>query len=179
MSRPTFNLGQFLEKEKLKTNGSNFMSWYLTPRILLTPHKMNYILDAVLGDKPTDSTSQYEKNVYNSKAHDSSFVQSGMIYAMEAELQKRYENMGAFEIITDLKAIFAPQARAKRYEASELFFSARMEEHISVSEYVVKMSGYVQHLNALECKILNELAIDRALQSLPPIYKGFVLNYNT
>ena len=53
-----------------------------------------------------------------------------------------------------------------------------MEEHSSVSEHVVKMSGYVQCLNALECKIPDELAIDRVLQSLPPSYKGFVLNYN-
>jgi hypothetical protein len=45
-----------------------------------------------------------------------------------------------------------------------------MEEHSSVSENVVKMSGYVQHLNALECQILDELAIHRVLQSLPPSY---------
>ena len=53
-----------------------------------------------------------------------------------------------------------------------------MEEHSSVSEHVVKMSGYVQRLNALECKIPDELAIDRVLQSLPPSFKGFVMNYN-
>jgi hypothetical protein len=41
---------------------------------------------------------------------------------MEDELQKCFENMGAFEIIANLKAIFAPQARVERYEASELFF---------------------------------------------------------
>ena len=46
MSRPTFNLGPFLEKEKLKTNGSNFMSWFRNLRILLTPHKMGYVLEA-------------------------------------------------------------------------------------------------------------------------------------
>src|SRR3954467_15220982 len=53
-----------------------------------------------------------------------------------------------------------------------------MDEHGSVSEHVVKISGYVQRLNALECQIPNELAVDRVLQSLPPSYKGFVLNYN-
>ena len=53
-----------------------------------------------------------------------------------------------------------------------------MDEHSSVSEHVVKMSGYVQRLNALECQIPDELAVDRVLQSLPPSYKGFVLNYN-
>jgi hypothetical protein len=42
-----------------------------------------------------------------------------------------------------------------------------MDEHSSVSEHVVKMSGYVQRLNALECQILDELVIDRVLQSLP------------
>src|SRR3954468_13421948 len=40
------------------------------------------------------------------------------------------------------------------------------------------MSGYVQRLHALECQILDELVVDRVLQSLPPSYKGFVLNYN-
>ena len=53
-----------------------------------------------------------------------------------------------------------------------------MEEHSSVSEHLVKMSGYVQCLKALECEIPDELAIDRVLQSLPPSYKQFVLNYN-
>jgi hypothetical protein len=66
----------------------------------------------------------------------------------------------------------------ERYEASELFFSSHMDEHISVSEYVVKMSGYIQRFNTLECQIPDKLAIDRVLQSLSPSYKGFVLNYN-
>jgi hypothetical protein len=53
-----------------------------------------------------------------------------------------------------------------------------MDEHNSVSKHVVKMYGYIQRLNALDCQILDELAIDRVLQSLPHSYKGFVLNYN-
>ena len=95
---------------------------------------------------------------------------------MEPELQKRFEKMNAFEIIKDLKAVFAPQARVERYDASELFFSAKMEEHSSISEHVVKMSGYVKRLNALDCKFPEELAIDRVLHSLPPSYKSFVVN---
>ena len=101
-----------------------------------------------------------------------------MLYAMEAGLQRRFETMSAFEIITDLKAVFEPQAKAERYEASEAFFLAKMEEHGSVSEHMVKMSGHVTRLNALDCKIPDELAIDRVLQSSPPSYKGFVMNYN-
>src|SRR4051812_44250939 len=131
---------------------------------------MAYVLEAALGDALADDASQDEKNVYLSKTDDYNLVQSGMLYSMESELQKHFERMGAYEIITDLKAVFAPQARAERYEASEAFFSAKMDEHNSVSEHVVKMSGYVQRLNALECQILDELAVDRVLQSLPPSY---------
>ena len=109
------------------------------------PQKMIYVLEAPLGVEPEATASQDDKNVYQSRVDDFSIVQSGMMYAMEADLQKRFEKMTAFEIINDLKAIFAPQARSERYEASELFFSAKMEEHNSVSEHVVKMSGYVQH----------------------------------
>ena len=132
-----------MRNKKLKTDGSNFTTWFRTLRILLVPHKMNYVLEAALGDAPADTASQDDKNVYQSKVDDSSIVQSGMLYAMEPELQKRFENMSAFEIIKDLKAVFAPQARSERYEASELFFFTKMEEHSSVSEHVVKMSGYV------------------------------------
>src|ERR1041384_8686983 len=165
--RPSFNLGSFLEKDKLKTDGTNFSNWFHTLGILLVPLKMAYVLEGALGDAPEDDASQDEKNVYLSRTDDYNLVQSGMLYSMEAELQKRFERMGAYEIITDLKAVFAPQAKAKRYEASEAFFSAKMDEHDSVSEHVVKMSGYVQRLNALECQIPDELAVYRVLQSLP------------
>jgi hypothetical protein len=139
---------------------------------------MGYVLDAAIGAAPKVDASNDEKTVYQTKVDDATFVQSGMLYAMESDLQKRFEKMSAFEIITDLKAIFAPRARAEWYEASELFFSSRMDEHNSVSKHVVNISGYVQRLNALECQIPDELAIDRVLQSLPLAIKGFILNYN-
>src|SRR4051812_36754631 len=110
-SRPSLNLGSFLEKDKLKTDGSNFTNWFRTLRILLVPLKMAYVLEAALGDAPAEDASQDDKNVYLSRDDDYNLVQSGMFYSMEAELQKRFERMSACEIITDLKAVFAPQAR--------------------------------------------------------------------
>jgi hypothetical protein len=167
MSRPVFNLGAFLEKEKLKTDGLNFTTWFRTLRIILSPQRMGYVLDAVVGAAPKPDAPKDDQAVYQAKVEDASFIQSGMLFAMESDLQKCFEKMSSFEIITDLKAVFAPQARAARYESSELFFSTRMDKHSSVSEHMVKMSGYVQCLNALDYHISDELAIDRVLQSLP------------
>ena len=79
MSRPTFNLGPFLEKENLKTSGTNFMSWFRTLRILLAPHQMTYVLESAVGDAPAEGASEADKKAYKSKLYDSSLVQGGML----------------------------------------------------------------------------------------------------
>ena len=81
-SRPSFYLGSFLEKDKLKTDVSNFTNWFRTLRILLVPLKMAYVLEAALGDAPPSDASQDERNVYLSKSDDYNLVQSGMLYSM-------------------------------------------------------------------------------------------------
>ena len=53
-----------------------------------------------------------------------------------------------------------------------------MEENSSVSENILKMSGYYNHLIQLGVNLPDDSVIDRTLQSLPPIYKSFVMNYN-
>ena len=53
-----------------------------------------------------------------------------------------------------------------------------MEENSSVSEHVLRMSGYHNHLTNLEVNLRDDSVIDRGLQSLPPSYKGFMMKYN-
>ncbi|KAK1630183.1 hypothetical protein QYE76_004498 [Lolium multiflorum] len=53
-----------------------------------------------------------------------------------------------------------------------------MEEGNSVSEHVFSMSGHTRKLSDLGIVIPNQLGIHRVLQSLPPSYKNFVMNYN-
>ena len=53
-----------------------------------------------------------------------------------------------------------------------------MEENSPVSEHILIMSGYHNHLTQLGVNLPDDSVIDRVLQSLPPRYKGFVMNYN-
>ena len=54
MARATvpLNFNAFLEKAKLKDDGSNYMDWVRTMRIILIVAQKNYVLDALLGDRP-------------------------------------------------------------------------------------------------------------------------------
>ena len=53
-----------------------------------------------------------------------------------------------------------------------------MEENSSISEHILRMSGYYNRLAELGVELPPEAVTDRVLQSLPPSYKSFVLNYN-
>ena len=53
-----------------------------------------------------------------------------------------------------------------------------MEENSSVSEHIHRMSGYHNHLTQLGVNLPDDSVIDRVLQSLPPSYNSFMMNYN-
>ena len=53
-----------------------------------------------------------------------------------------------------------------------------MEENSSVGEHILRMSGYHNHLTQLGVNLPDDSVIDRVLQSLPPSYKSFMMNYN-
>ncbi|KAK1698779.1 hypothetical protein QYE76_015476 [Lolium multiflorum] len=97
---------------------------------------------------------------------------------LEAELQKRFEHHDPCEMMRELKLIFETHAAVESYEASKQFFNCMMEEGSSVSEHMFAMSGHAKKLSDLGIVIPNKLGIHRVLQSLPPSYKNFVMNYN-
>ncbi|KAK1604627.1 hypothetical protein QYE76_028300 [Lolium multiflorum] len=98
--------------------------------------------------------------------------------SLEVDLQKRFEHHDPHELIKELKTIFETHAAVECYEASKHFFSCMMEEGSSVSEHMLVMTGHAKKLSDLEIVIPNRLGINRILQSLPPSYKNFVMNYN-
>src|SRR3954467_14069652 len=179
MAKSNFNFNVFAEKEKLRNNGSKFTNWFRNLRIILSGSQKDYVLESALGDAPALNAPADEKVVYQSRKDDYGVIKSTMSFAMEPELQNRFEEFdGTFEILEELKTMFQTQAHSERYEISEKFFNCKMEEGSSVSEHAIKMSGYTQRLEQLDCKIPEELKIDRVLQSLPPSYKSFVVTHN-
>src|SRR3954462_171563 len=178
MATPTINFNAFLEKEKLKNNRSNFADWFHNLRIVLNAGNLTYVLDAPLGDLPAATATDEVKNVYLTRKNQYSTVQCAILYGLESKLQKRFENPDPHDIVRELKMIFEAHTEVEGYEASEKFFNCKMEEGSSVSEHVLKMSGHARKLQILGIVIPNALGIHRVLQSLPPSYKNFVMNYN-
>ncbi|KAK1609822.1 hypothetical protein QYE76_033495 [Lolium multiflorum] len=176
MVSPSINFNQFLEKEKLKSNGSNFTDRHV--RIFLNGGNLQYVLEAPLGSPPPPAVCEEEKNVFETRTKVYSQVQCAILCSLEAELQKRFEHHDPCEMIRELKVIFETHAAVESYEASKQFFGCMMEEGSSVSEHVFAMSEHARKLSDLGIVIPNQLGIHRVLQSRPPSYKNFVMNYN-
>ena len=56
-------------------------------RIILIAAQKNYVLKALLGDRPAADATDDVKNVWQSKADDYSIVQCAMLYGLELGFQ--------------------------------------------------------------------------------------------
>jgi hypothetical protein len=119
------------------------------------------VIEAPLGNPPAEDASDEEKNVFLTRKEDHRFVHCGTLYGLEPELRKRFENSNAYDTMGELKLIFDSHTAVKSYDASEKFFSCMIEENSSVSEHVLKMSGYGGKLISLGITIPNELGYMR------------------
>jgi hypothetical protein len=94
-------------------------------------------------------------------------IKSTILFEMEPDLQNHFEDfVGPHEIIEELKTMFQTQARSERYAISKKFLTCKMEEGSSIIDHTIRMMGYTQRLEQLECKLPEDLKIERVLQSL-------------
>ncbi|KAL0451282.1 UNVERIFIED_CONTAM: hypothetical protein Slati_1106300 [Sesamum latifolium] len=73
-----------------------------------------------------------------------------------------------------MKEVYAVPDRHIRYPATKAFFGTKMAEGSSVQTHGVKMLSLVEKLEDLKAGLEN----DSILQSLPPSYDPFIVNYN-
>src|SRR3989337_268823 len=100
MARATIplNVNAFLDKAKLKDDGSNYMDWVRNLRIILIAAHKNYVLEAPLGARTAAGATPDVMNVWQRKADDYSIVQCAMLYGLELGLQRHFEGHGAYEM---------------------------------------------------------------------------------
>ncbi|KAL0427347.1 UNVERIFIED_CONTAM: hypothetical protein Slati_2909500 [Sesamum latifolium] len=77
-----------------------------------------------------------------------------------------------------MKDVYAASDRHIRYAATKAFFGTKMTEGSSLHSHGVKMLSLVEKLEDIKAGLNNDTYIDVIIQSLPPSYDPFILNYN-
>ncbi|KAL0287807.1 UNVERIFIED_CONTAM: hypothetical protein Sangu_2673800 [Sesamum angustifolium] len=98
---------------------------------------------------------------------------------MSKDIQKLYDRLGnALLIMFCMKEVCAVPDRRIRYAPTKAFFRTKMAKGLSVQSYGVKMLSLVEKLKDLKARLDNDMYINVILQSLPPSYDPFKINYN-
>ncbi|KAJ1277336.1 hypothetical protein BS78_05G286900 [Paspalum vaginatum] len=169
-------LRSILDKEKL--SGTNFINWYRNLRIVLKQERKDYVLEQPYPVDPAAGATAAERRAYEKHCSDSLEVSCLMLATMSPELQKQYEDSDAFNMIEGLKGMFESQARVERYNTSKALFGSKLAEGSPVSPHVIKMIGHIEALDRLGLELELGLAVDVILQSLPPSFEPFIMNYH-
>ncbi|KAL0394616.1 UNVERIFIED_CONTAM: hypothetical protein Slati_4427800 [Sesamum latifolium] len=98
---------------------------------------------------------------------------------MTNDIQKQYNRLDDVpSIILRMKEVYAVPDRYIRYATIKAFFGTKMAEGSSVQSHGIKMLSLVEKLENLKAGFDNDTYIDVILQSLPPSYDMFIVNYN-
>ncbi|GKA03831.1 zinc finger, CCHC-type containing protein [Tanacetum coccineum] len=140
----------FFEKQRL--TGPNFMEWYRNLRIvLLVEDKLPY-LEQPIPAFPIPSAGQElppdvrvaHANWYKAQKE----IVGLMLMTMEPYIQKNLEHLGAYDMLKELKTLFAQQV------------------------------DYIDNLERLGHAVSQNLAVSLILVSMSKVYDSFVQNYN-
>ena len=89
-----------------------------------------------------------------------------MLTTMNSELQKKFEEMEAFDMMVHLEGIFQEQARRERFTTTKALNACKMTLGTSVSAHVLKMKGIIDQLDKLGAPISHALDTNLILGSL-------------
>ncbi|GKC42479.1 hypothetical protein Tco_1060201 [Tanacetum coccineum] len=88
-----------------------------------------------------------------------------MLMTMDLDIQQNLEHLGAYDMLLELKTLFAQQAEHELLQTVREFHAYKKEEGQSVSSYVLKMKSYIDNLEHLGHLVSLNLALHE--QMLP------------
>ncbi|GKF14656.1 hypothetical protein Tco_0056118 [Tanacetum coccineum] len=170
----------FFEKQKL--TGPNFIDWYRQLRIVLSiDDKLNYLEQPLPPAPVAHAGQQIAPEIiaaHTAWVKGSKEIVGLMLMTMDPEIQRNLENLHAYDMLQELKTLFAQQAEQELLQTTRDFHSCKQKEGQSVSSYVLKMKGYIDNLERLGHPVTLGLAVSLILISLRKEFNRFVQNYN-
>ncbi|CAA0806714.1 Unknown protein, partial [Striga hermonthica] len=161
-----------------KLPGPNFNDWLRNLKIVLQSEKRDYVLDKATPPPPEDQTSD-EYREYLRHIGDNLQARCYMLASMSNELQRQNELLdNATNILLHLQELYGERTRQIRYQISKELFRCHMTAGSSVHDHGLKMIALIERLSSLGVIMDNELYVDLLLQSLPPSFDSFAVNFN-
>ncbi|KAL0394993.1 UNVERIFIED_CONTAM: Retrovirus-related Pol polyprotein from transposon TNT 1-94 [Sesamum latifolium] len=126
-----------------------------------------------------EGSSPEERLTFDKWLEENHKVRSIILASMTNEMQKQYDMVEDVpSIMLHMKEVYVVPDRHIKYAAIKAFFGTKMAEGSFIQSHGVKMLSLVEQLEDFKAGLENDTYIDAILQSLPPSYDPFIVNYN-
>ncbi|GJR69677.1 zinc finger, CCHC-type containing protein [Tanacetum coccineum] len=170
----------FFEKQKLTR--PKFIDWYHNLRIVLSVEDNLPFLEQPIPAMPFPPTGQVLPlevlNTHSAWVKVLKEIAGLILMTMDLDIQKNLEQLGAYDMLKELKTLYAQQAEQELLQTVREVHTFKQEEGQSVSSYVLKMKSYIDNLERLGHTMTQNLAVSLIQVSLRKEYDSFVQNYN-
>nr|GFB13207.1 zinc finger, CCHC-type [Tanacetum cinerariifolium] len=93
-----------------------------------------------------------------------------LLITMDPYIQKNLEHLGAYDMLKELKTLYAQQADQELLQTVREFHACKQEEGQFVSSYVLKIKSYIDNLERLGHAMTQNLSVSLILVSLRKEY---------
>ncbi|GJW01660.1 hypothetical protein Tco_1556911 [Tanacetum coccineum] len=125
-----------------------------------------------------EANTCYALNTHTAWVKTSKEIAGLMLMTMDPDIQKNLKHLGAYDMLKELKTLYAQHADPELLQTMREFHACKQEEGQSVSSYVLKMKSYIENLECLGHAMTQNLSVSLILVSMRKEYDGFVQNYN-
>ncbi|KAL6323869.1 hypothetical protein AAG906_005865 [Vitis piasezkii] len=174
----SFNpLANILTQNKLE--GPNYVDWKRNLDILLTAEEYKFVLSEVCPEKPGEGATQDQIKAHQKWVKADEMARCYILASMSNVLQHQHQKMDtAYDILENLKEMFGDQTSAARQNALREILTSKMEEGTQVRTHVLKMMSLLNDMEVLGAEVDKATQIEMVLNTLPPSFQQFRLNYN-
>ena len=171
-----FYIGNFLESEALKLDGSNLIDWYKRVFKMLNNNDAFEIAFVPLGEEPDESDSWED---FIDRRACAICIRDVMCRRMDPKLQLRFDDqIYPDSMVQDLKELFTEPLSLGQFEILRKFLSTKMEEKDQLRMHLWIMQDMYDFLTIdLQYWVVDEMAVNVLLQSLPAKYEDIVEGY--
>ncbi|RVW36801.1 Retrovirus-related Pol polyprotein from transposon TNT 1-94 [Vitis vinifera] len=171
------SLANILTQNKLE--GPNYVDWKRNLDILQTAEEYKFVLSEVCLEKPGEGATQDQIKAHQKWVKADEMARCYILASMSNVLQHQHQKMDTtYDILENLKEMFGDQTSAVRQNALREILTSKMEEGTQVRTHVLKMMSLLNDMEVLGAEVDKATQIEMVLNTLPPSFQQFRLNYN-
>ena len=162
-----------------RLDGTNYVSWKRNLNIVLTCEGIIWVTLESLHVAPTESSIPEERANYEAWRKDDEKARMYILASLNEVMQSQHQSVSTSSaMLLSLQEMFGVQSRSTKQMVMKQIMNTIMSKGTSVRGHIIKMIGLFNEVRDIGVEIDWETRNNMVLETLPPSFNHFKLNYS-